>query len=368
VADAVAAAFLVLVMIYTKATYGLVALVFLVGLNLDRKHRSWASGAILLTVLFAAILELFWGSSAAYVAELSRALAVSGALRGSPGQIIDHVLGNLADYTLLGFLAGLALRLTRSWRDGLFYAFCGVSGFLVINQNFQVWGILTIHAAAAVAAETLLRQTDGLGSPAHEPGWSVRSGAALVFLALVLPTVAHCALALGLYAGASALRAGETLSMSGLERVRLVDLWSPSEHHTARTYLTSVEDGLAGLQGLDRKAGHITVLGPANPFSAAIGSKPARGDSPWLLWGRSVDSRYFVPPERLLGGAETVMVPKTADPAAPGGEGATASPEALEGLYGQYLSAEFRLVRTSEHWAIYQRKPGRISQFSAERD
>jgi hypothetical protein len=316
----------------------------------------------------AAILELFWGSSAAYLAELSRALAVSGAVRGSWGQIIDHVLGNLADYTLLGLLAGFALRQTRSWRDGLFYGFCAVSGFLVINQNLQTWGILTIHAAAAVATETLLRHPADLQPTEDRPGWSVQSGVALVFLALVLPTVAHCALALGLHAGASAVRAGETLSVSGLERVRLVDLWSPSEHQTARTYLTSVEDGLAGLQGLDQKPGPIAVLGPANPFSAALGIDPARGNSPWLLWGRNVDSRHSVAPEALLGGAETVFMPRTADPAAPGGEGGTASAEALEGLYGQYLSAEFRLVRTSEHWAIYQRKPGRISQFSAERD
>jgi hypothetical protein len=147
-----------------------------------------------------------------------------------------------------------------------------------------------------------------------------------------------------------------------------VNLWSPSEHQTARTYLTSVEDGIASLQGLGRKPDRITVLGPANPFSAALGAVPARGDSPSLLWGRNVGANHFVPPEKLFREAETVMVPRTADPAEPAGEGGVTPAEALENVYGPYLAAEFKLVQTSEHWAIYQRGPGRNSAPAAARE
>jgi hypothetical protein len=106
--DAAAAAFLVLVMLYTKATYGLVALAFL-GLMLTAPAgRRWAAPA--LGVVAAGILaaELAWGGTGAYVADLLRAQAVDGSPRGSWGQILDHALGNLTDFILLALLADSA--------------------------------------------------------------------------------------------------------------------------------------------------------------------------------------------------------------------------------------------------------------------
>jgi hypothetical protein len=357
--DALAASFLTLVMLYTKATYGLVALAFVAAMVLHPGHRRWAACALGLVAALALIVEVFWRSSLAYAADLWIALQVSGALRGSWGQITDHVLGNLADYTLLALLVGFALRRTRSWRDALFYAFCAVAGFLVINQNFQAWGILTLHAAAAVAAESILRKGGGPAGSALRRDWSVQAGAALVFVSSVLPTIIHCAVALGLHAGIAVSRSGEGLSLPNLERVSLVDLWSPSEHAVARTYLTSVEDGIGTLSGLGQKPDRIVVLGVANPFTATLGAAPARGDSPSLLWGRNINDRHFVPAEELLGDARIVMAPRTAEEGSTARTPAAMQSETPEHLYGPYLATHFELLSVTDHWAVYRRRnPG----------
>ena len=97
--------------------------------------------ALALTVVVALLIECVWQSSMAYISDLLLTERVSGGVRGTPGQIIDHLLGNLADLVMLALFAGLALWRTRSFRDAFFYAFCALSGLLIINQNFQVWGI-----------------------------------------------------------------------------------------------------------------------------------------------------------------------------------------------------------------------------------
>src|SRR3954471_14707253 len=223
--DALPAALLVLVMIATKITYGLVALGFLTVLLLDARQRRWVGLTLAMVLAAGLLIQAFSRSATGYGSDLLLALRASGGLRGTWGQIIDHVLGNLADYVLLPLFAGLAVWCRRSLRDVPFYLFCAISGFLIINQNFQAWGIITIHAAAAVAAETVLRYPDDVPEVAGR-SWSVTAGVKLLFLAFVLPTIVHCTSALGLHAGAASLRAGEAVELAPLDRVRLVNLWT----------------------------------------------------------------------------------------------------------------------------------------------
>lgn len=354
--DALSAALLTLVMIATKITYGLVALCFLIFLLLDVRQRRWVGLALALVLAAGLLIEALWRGSMAYLSDLLLTARVSGGLRGTWGQIIDHVLGNMADYVLLSLFAGLALRRARSLRDALFYLFCAVSGFLVINQNFQAWGVITIHAAAAVAAETVLRFLDE-APEAMGRNWSVTAGVKLLFLALVLPTIVHCTIALGLHAAAASLRWGEPVALAPFDRVRLVNLWTWSDHEAAVKYLTAVQDGAAALSGLDPKPSRIVVLDLANPFSAGLGVEPARGDSSWLLWGRTIDGTNFVPADRLLADVQVVMQPKPPqDPAASATEPKEGGGEALQTLYGPYIAAHFEPLRQTEHWIVYRRR------------
>ncbi len=346
--DTLCGAFLTLVMVYTKLTYGVVALAFLGFMLFDHRQRRWAAGALGLTLIAGLLVEAFWRSSLAYLADLRLALDVGGFLRGTWGQIIDHILGNLTDYVLAALFAGLALRRTRSLRDALFYGFCAVTGFLIINQNFQAWGILTLHAAAAVAAETILRAED---DPALDPGerrWSVSAGAKLLFLALVLPTIVHCAAALGLHTVAASTGAGQAVALPRLGEVRLANLWTWSEYDAGAAYLATLQDGAEALSGLDRQPNGILVLDLANPFSMALNAPPPTGDTPWLQWDRTLNGSHFVPAEALLAKVEIVMEPKPA----PAGDAVGPAPASL---YGPYIAANFDLVRETPHWRIHRR-------------
>jgi hypothetical protein len=352
--DMLCAAFLTGVMLYTKLTYGVVAIAFLALMLFDAAQRRWVLGSLGLILAVGLIVEAFWRSTLPYLDDLRIALEVGGRLRGTWGQITDHVLVNLTDYVMLGIFAFIALRRTRSVRDALFYVLCAVAGFLIINQNFQAWGIITIHAAAAVAAETILRSQNQASFDAIEQRWSVSAGAKLLFLALVLPTIVHGATALSLHTASAGIGAGQALALPNLNRVRLANLWTWHDHNAATAYVTTIQDGIEALTALEAKPQGVFVLDLANPFSMILGSPPPRGDTPWLQWGRTLNGSVFIPAETLLANVQVVMEPKigNGNPDAPGGAEQVPT---LQSLYAPYLAAKFSIVRETDHWKIHQR-------------
>ena len=343
--DVASAALLVLAMLYTKISYGVVALAFLGFMLSDARQRRWAAPALVATLAVGLVVEAFWRSSAAHFADLLMAAKVSGGLRGRVDETVNAFLRNLADYVLFALLAGLASWRTRKPRDLVFYGFCAVSGFLILNQNFQAWGIITLHAGAAVAAETLARSGERL---TPRTGWHVSSGAPLLLLAMVLPTIVHCTIALGLHAGVASARAGEAFGLAKFDRIGLVDLWTSGEYESFTNYLAGLQDGAQALAELDPKPGHVFVLDFVTPFSAGLGLEPPRGDSVWQHWGRTVDEANFIGPEQLLRDVRVVMEPKSPV------EGITA--EGLLRIYGPYVAAHFDLVRETRSWKIYLRR------------
>jgi hypothetical protein len=306
----------------------------------DRRQRRWAAGALALTVVGALLVEAFWRSTLAHVADLRLAGEVSG-IRPSE-DLIEALLRHIPDFAIAAVVAVLALRATRSFRDALFFGFCAAAGLLVLVQNAQSWGILSLHAGAAVAAELALGaeavRVGRLGRP------SLGRGAPLLLAALVLPTIAHCTAALGLHAALATARAGESFGLPTFGEVRLVQLWSPGEHALAKAYLESLRDGARLLARLDPKPSRVSVLDFANGLSAGLGLPPARGDSAWLHWGRNVDERHFIAPEALFGDVGVLMVPKWGVNHAP-----------LFDLYGPYVVRAFRPVGESAGWTAYVR-------------
>ncbi|WP_134500015.1 hypothetical protein [Microvirga pakistanensis] len=353
-ADAFCATALTLVMLYTKATYGIVALAFLMFMLTDRQQRRWVLYALGLIVFASLAVELLWQSSLSYLNDLRLAHDVGGSLRGSWGQIADHILVNLTDYVLLALFAGLSLKRTRSPREGLFYLFCAVAGFLIINQNFQAWGIIALHAAAAVAAETILRREEEAAPGSGSNAWSTAAGARLLFLALVLPTIVHCSAALGLHMISASTRAGQSLDLPHLDRIRLANLWTWGDYDAANLYLTTLRGGVATLSEMGLGSRKVLVLDRSNPFPMLLGAAPPEGDMPWLQWGRTLDASTFVPAETLLADAEVVMVPKPpADNSA-----ARSESEGLITLYGSYIADRYEGVRETDDWTIHRRRPG----------
>lgn len=350
--DAICAAALTLLMLYTKLSYGVVSVAFLLLILTDRQQRRWAVMALIATLLSTLLIELVWQSTLTYLADLRMAFAVNGGLRGTWGQIMDHVLVNLTDYVILGLIAGIALHRTRSIRDLLFYGFCAVAGFLIINQNFQAWGIIMLHGAVAVAAETILRTEDNRASAADHGSWSTAAGAKLLFLAAVLPTIIHCLAALSLHTGAAVIRAGNAIPLPNLGQIRVANLWTWNDYDAATAYQGILQDGFEALLRLDPRSGGIFVLDKGNAFSMVLNIPPARGDTPWLQWDRTLGSVNHVPAEALLADVQIVMEPK------PSGtqEAAKGPLPQLQAAYGAYIAAHFDMAAQTQHWKLHRRR------------
>ncbi|HEY8580262.1 MAG TPA: hypothetical protein VIL72_10280 [Beijerinckiaceae bacterium] len=337
--DAACAAALTILMLYMKATYGLVALAFLAFLLLDRRERAWAAAALGMVAAAALAIEALWGGTAGHVRDLLLTRQVSGAR-----SVVDLSLAaarHLADYLTFGALAALSLRTRWSWLDAAFFAFCAAAGLMILAQNSQPWGIMSLFAGAAVAIERLLREDDARGG-----AWTLARAAPLVFLAATLPTIIQSAVGLGLHATLAVARAGEAFPMHGYRDIRLPELWNAADHAGSSGYLATLRDGAAALRRTPSPAA-VSVLDFANPFSAGLDLEPPRGDSAWLHWERNVDARPHLTGEALLGGVKLLMLPKQG-----------INPEPLARLYADTIERDFEPLLETRFWSIARRTGG----------
>jgi hypothetical protein len=342
--DALCASALTIAMLYIKVTYGLVALAFLFFMLFDRRQRRWAMGALLLVVGAGLLIEAFWQSSLAHIDDLMLASRVSGT-RGMVDLTLTF-LRHLSDYIILAIFAALMLWKTRSIRDFLFLGICAGPGLLIQNQNSQAWGIITLFAGAAVATEILLRS----GTSSHQVGSRLPvSGVPLLLLAFLVPTSLHCFMALGMHTVLAATRTGEPFGLPRFGQLRLTTLWVPGDRGFMVDYLDSIRAGARLLDELPERPERVSVLDFANPFSAGLGLPPPRGDNAWLHWGRNVNDRHHIPPERLLGDVDVLMVPKGGINDAP-----------LRDLYGAYIREAFEPVRETDRWNVYRRRDPKV--------
>lgn len=340
--DALCATALTLVMLYTKITYGLVALAFLTFLLFDPRQRRWVAAAIALILISGIGIEAFWRSTPAYIADLIMSAQVSGSR--SLASLTITFVRHLADYTLLGIFAALVLPRTRSLRDFLFFGFCTIPGLLIQNQNSQPWGILTIHAGATVAAEMILRP-QAQHSYREFPSSSLAAGAPLLLAAMILPIILHNFIALSLHSALAMTRTGKAFDLPKFAEIRIISPWMSNDRTLMHIYLESIESGARALESLPEAPIKVSVLDFANPFSAGLGILPPRGDSAWLHWNRNVNASHFTPPEQYFADVNILMLPKWGINHAP-----------LRELYRAHIDSAFELLRDTEGWAIYQRK------------
>lgn len=345
--DAACAATLILITLYTKITYGVVALAFVTFLLLDSRQRPWAAASLGLVLACSIVIEAFWQSSLAYFDDLRLASQVSGSRRFT--DFATAFRRNGFDYAALAPPVALLLWRTRSLRDLIFFGLCAVPGLLIQSQNSQAWGILTIHAGIVVATERLLRleQTSGPQTLRTSP---VAAGAVLLSVVVVLPTLVHCLMALGFYTAVGIARSGKAVELAQFKEIRLISPWLTGERTLMDTYLESIEDGARALESLTVRPSKVSVLDFSNPFSAGLNLTPPRGDSAWLHWGRNIGKTHFIPPERLFADVQMLMVPKWG-----------INPTPLLELYRLYLEDTFEPLRETAGWTIYRRKEREVA-------
>lgn len=350
-ADSLSAGFLVCIMVYTKISYGLVAVAFLCFMLLDRQQRGWVLFSLSITVSVTLLTEIVWSLPPAYLSDVAVAAHASGAVQGGMMEIFYAILRNLTDYVVLFIAAGLVLFAKWSTRDCLFWGLCAASGLLILNQNFQQSGIVILAAGAAVAAELAIRRQ----TTSANLGFTVWPGTVyLLLLVLVAPQIIERGIGLGLHFAHASTSPEDAFRLQNLSRITLIDADTPAARHYrySRSYVKTIEDGARLLQSQDPEPSHVVVLDYVNPFSTALGIQPSRGDSSWNFLGRNFSRSHSIPPESYLGDTRFVMIPK--DSLNP------PTTKALLALYGDYLQRNFRLVAETAFWELHERwsQPG----------
>jgi hypothetical protein len=338
--DALAASFLLLVQIYTKATYGVVGLGFVVILLLDGRQRRWAMMSLVLTAIVMITIELAWGGSRQHLTDLMATANVSGGR--DVASLIRNMLDNLSDLTLFWLVAGIAAWQARSIADLLFYGFCFVAGLLILNQNAHGWGIITLYSGVAIAVERTVRLAS-VEKHTRVPARLV-PGLPMLVLFFFLPPIAHYGAALTLHSALAGADAGEPLGPPLFDDLRNFE---PPEGQPRfmMQYVASIKSGGDLLQSLGVDLERVLVLDFVNPFSAGLNIRPPSGDSSWLHWKRNIDEQNHPPAEVLFADVKIVMIPK------PGINGLP-----LRDLYGSYILREFQLIKETSEWTVYLRR------------
>ncbi len=339
--DALCAATLSLLMLYTKITYGLMAMAFLAFMLTDRRQRVWSAMALASIAVSTMVIEIVWQGSLSHLNDLRLAGMVSGDLP-TFRVMADVVLTNLADIAVFGIVAALLLHLRRRVRDFLFVGFCLASGLLIIEQNFQIVGILTLGAAAAVIAEQLL------SSQTATRGNSWAQGLPLLLGVLILPPTVSHAISLTMHAGYALSGEGEQMALPRFDGIRLIPIWSEGQYEAFRRYNASIADGAAALERLGTPAERLAVLDFVNPFSAGLNLEPPAGDSPWYHWGRTLDRDHFPDPADIFADVVIIMEPKSPIEIYTG--------RGMREVYADYLDQHFSEVIETAQWKIYRRR------------
>jgi hypothetical protein len=354
--DALCAALLTLFLLYLKASYGLVAVGFLVFMTTGRETRPWSIAALIATAAAILLIEPFWRGTVTYLADVQLAREVSGDIPDLV-RLVTIALPNLADIAVFLVLTLLLLAVRRSVRDFLFLGFVGATGLLLIEQNFQIVGILTLAAGASVVAELLARAAP---PPARN---GVGAGLPLLVGIMMLPVTVQNGAALVLHAGLALGQQGDPITLPGYAGVRLAQLSNEGLYRNFSRYNQSLADGAAALASLDTEVERVVVFDFVGPFSAGLGLVPPRDDSPWYHWGRTLHDGVYPPANEILADAKIIMEAKWPI------EFWTAS--GMRRVYAPYLDSNFTLATESLDWRIYVRKPsspaGRLNASNVSR-
>lgn len=341
--DTLAASALTLMLIYTKATYGVVALGFLILMLVHPIQRRWAAGAILIVALSGVVIEMFWGGTQMHIADLVDASNVSAVL--PPRDYVVSLLETSGEYVLFGCLAALAVWQRGSVNDVLFYGFCACAGYALLLQNFQIRGVVTLLAGGVVAGEHLARQwRQGLPNSAD----MVTRGAAVLVIVLMIPIGVSSAAALGLHAAMVASSAGIALGTPNGKDIRIVNTLDGGQFKFYSDYAETLEKGVLMLASLEPPADNVLVLDFASPMTSLAGINPPPGGTAWMHDGRNFDADFHLSAQDLLGGVDVVMIPKRPI--------ATTTTDLMKDIYSTYIKTHYKAVQQTALWQVYRRK------------
>jgi hypothetical protein len=383
VADGIIAGVLVTFLIYTKITYGLIALTFLAWwFVLNREGRVPACIAFGFVVVTGIIVEAVWHLHRGYVNDVAFTLQAVRSGPGYKGLLQPFVFGlkhidelSIAAVSVLTMLYFKKL----TFRDTLFVVFCTVAALYIISQNAGDRSLAGLVAVCAFAAERLQRAEADGQQTALKFGRLAAMAMLLIFLAepFVFRTAALCwhfkeaqravanhelpAVLAGFpvadFRGFKITFAGPTAIASLVEPgvtperafVLLRDhshIYSP-DPLGSEEYLYTLGKGVEALGGMISANDRIFTFDQVNPFPFVVGTQPVQGDLFCYELNRTYSISTHIPTEKLFSTVTVALVPKF--PLGYEDRGA------LWDLYGNYVRKYFAIATDTPYWTIWRR-------------
>lgn len=381
--DTVVLTLLLLFLFYLSMTFALVAGAFAIANAMTSGYKLRLGIAALAACVAAiTILETTSGYSSAHFTYLRDVF--SGA---APSWLdIDGLIDLTLDHRLEIFLcySGLAVVFAmgrRSLSDFLFVTGCLAASLLLLDQSGQTNRVLPgLVTVLIILAELAQRRELGGTVPAGHSGWSRQIVSSLVLaMALSLTAQPAYAAARGLWLHyeqlAEARYRGEP-DLAGIYVPRLsvsptADLHAVLGHDDeahdqlhvqrppklgTREYALLVEEGLKLLHSVPLEGKAVVTFEQTSPFGVVLGLRPtASGDplgsiNPGSLERAEADGRLDREKlsERFFSDTDYVMVPELPHSAV--------QLDLMENLYGDYLDRNFRELKRSSHWRLYERR------------
>lgn len=361
--DSVAIAFSLAALFYIKVTFAAAGLAFVLGCMVLLPHmrqRAILALAGLLAILL--LVELFWGGTRGYLADLANAAAQSGIIRGGLRTFVGNAVNNATDFLLLGVVVVLAAY--RGVRPVYFLFAVGmaVGGLLLFGQSAQLGSIVTVVPAAVLL----------MFAPSDRP---TEKAEKLVFAALAASLAVTPAVALTWHTIAASSPVADPRSqidgiitpggnseipfaLERMERAYAERKLGVTELSSVavigfpegdRFYFWSIHDGVALLKRAAPK-GSILTLDMTNPFNALLGRDPPEGVDVFQAYGRTIGESTQPRSAAFFRDSDIVMVPAFPRNAQSGA--------LMRRIHAPYLREHFQVAARSRFWMVLTRKRG----------
>lgn len=367
VAEGVIAAVLLSLIVYTKASFGVIgALALLTGIILHGRWRDMRFMGALVgggVVCIVAAWVLMGVNIFAYIADVLGAAAGQTAERR--GRTVLNVLKRApVGIAFVGLiwvlLVALAVRaktlsMKAAIRISLIAALMGVFALLIAFGNTGENGELPL---LTVIGLFLLNETR---TERETWDWSRIAAAAILVLAVAGPIALRDARSIVNAAGSREYRLVSLPESQRFQSGALGDfviphtVEGPTEFWGTAQVPGRVNDGLALIRAHAAEGDTVFALAFSNPFPIALGWPSPRGAPIWFEHGLNFNDNTYYPAERIFADAKFVIIPIITDEDVYR-EGGRHTADALVRIYGPYLEASYDEVGRSSYWILMERR------------
>jgi len=363
---------LTLFALYTKITFGLVALAFIFcNMFVSKYHRDVSKYSIVTIIIIVAILELIFEFHMMYIRDIFEVTASNSMFRNGTWGIINLITAHA--WVLVA--CGGVLLITLMLSSGVillnvgFILSCIIVSIMLLDQSGGTWNGLQALIAVFICCGELARRAEAQFGAAGSRHYAGTLACFFLVLMFISEPVLTRTIVMHDYYTKTAINPlpGLPAALSGF-RVPVSDLQDDAghddiAHETLARYRTKIEfqlfayeylltiiEGVDLIKTVNYRGKTLLVLDHADPFSLALELKPTPNGRPLLYADSGIfTSSHHPSGQEMFSGVDYVMAPVL--PYSP------ATFNVLTGLYGDYLNEKYVEVKRSLHWRLLAQKP-----------